>query len=162
MLQPFIFSIQRRPYGKWREICSTSKRPPIWISVGNWQYPGILGTTTKKDHCVFSGLWPRVYQRGAGIPISFHSWEWKSLIPLPELWQFVFSFPSKSLILEIDFFHSLSVPDFWAWYDCTWVPPLCPRKSFPPIPDIWSRKRVSTVAGLEPAIPRSEVWCLIH
>ena len=85
----------------------------------------------QKYHCLFSGLWPRVYQRGAGIPISFHSWEWKSLIPLPELWQFVFSFPSKSLILEIDFFYSLSVPDFREWYDCTWVPPLCSRKSFP-------------------------------
>ena len=26
MLQPFIFSIQRRPYGKWKEIGTTSKR----------------------------------------------------------------------------------------------------------------------------------------
>ena len=24
------------------------------------------------------------------------------------------------------------------------------------------RQKISTVTGLEPAIPRSEVWCLIH
>ena len=28
--------------------------------------------------------------------------------------------------------------------------------------EIYLLKKLSTMAGLEPAIPRSEVWCLIH
>ena len=99
-----------------------------------------LGSHNQKEQCLFSGLGPSVYQRGAGTPISVHSWEWKSLIPVPELWS-RFSIPFQFLNIGNKFLSFLSVPDFWEWYDCTWVPPLCSRKSFPPIPDKWGRKR---------------------
>ena len=37
------------------------------------------------------------------------------LIPFPELWEWIFSFPSRSRISGMDFFHSLPVPEFWEW-----------------------------------------------
>ena len=99
-----------------------------------------LGSHNQKEQCLFSGLGPSVYQRGAGTPISVHSWEWKSLIPVPELWS-RFSIPFQFLNIGNKFLSFLSVPDFWEWYDCTLVPLLCSRKLFPSIPDKWGRKR---------------------
>ena len=49
------------------------------------------------------------------IPVPGHSQEWRPLIPFPELWEWIFSFPSRSRILGMDFFHSLPVPEFWEW-----------------------------------------------
>ena len=54
-------------------------------------------------------------QGWAGIPVPGHSQEWMPLIPFPELWEWIFSFPSRSRILGMDFFHSLPVPEFWEW-----------------------------------------------
>ena len=34
------------------------------------------------------------------------------LIPFPELWECFFSFPSRSWIVGMDFFHSLPIPEF--------------------------------------------------
>ena len=48
-------------------------------------------------------------------PVPGHSQEWRPLIPFPELWEWIFSFPSRSRILGMDFFHSLPVPEFWEW-----------------------------------------------
>ena len=39
----------------------------------------------------------------------FHS------LPVPELWEWFFSFPSRSRIVGMDFFHSLPVPELWEW-----------------------------------------------
>ena len=57
----------------------------------------------------------RPTQGWAGIPVPGHSQEWRPLIPFPELWEWIFSFPSRSRILGMDFFHSLPVPEFWEW-----------------------------------------------
>ena len=54
-------------------------------------------------------------QGWAGIPVPVHSQEWKPLIPFPELWEWIFSFPSHSRIVGMDFFHSPTVPDLWEW-----------------------------------------------
>ena len=54
-------------------------------------------------------------QGGAGIPVPGHSQEWRPLIPFPELWEWIFSFPSRSRILGMDFFHSLPIPGIWEW-----------------------------------------------
>ena len=68
-------------------------------------------------------------QERAGIPVPVHSREWKPLIPFPELWECLFfipfpfpnygngffSFPSRSRIVGMDFFHSLPVPELWEW-----------------------------------------------
>ena len=40
--------------------------------------------------------------------------EWKPLIPVPEMWECFFSFPSCSRISGI-FFYSLPVSEFWGW-----------------------------------------------
>ena len=39
----------------------------------------------------------------------FHS------LPVPEFWEWIFSFPSRSRISGMDFFHSLPVPEFREW-----------------------------------------------
>merc|ERR1712155_294613 len=49
------------------------------------------------------------------VPVPGHSQEWRPLIPFPELWECIFSFPSRFRILGMDFFHSLPVPEFWEW-----------------------------------------------
>merc|ERR1712155_163856 len=49
------------------------------------------------------------------VPIPGHSQEWRPLIPFPKLWEWIFSFPSRSRILGMGFFHSLPVPEFWEW-----------------------------------------------
>ena len=36
----------------------------------------------------------------------FHS------LPVPELWEWIFSFPSRSRIVGMDFFNSLPIPEF--------------------------------------------------
>ena len=54
-------------------------------------------------------------QGWAGIPVPVHSQEWKPLIPFPELWEWIFSFPSRSWILGMLFCHSLPVPEIWEW-----------------------------------------------
>ena len=56
-----------------------------------------------------------VWQGWAGIPVPVHSQEWKPLIPFPELWEWIFSFPSRSRISGMLFFHSLPVPELWEW-----------------------------------------------
>ena len=67
-------------------------------------------------------------QGWAGIPVPGHSQEWRPLIPVPELWEWIFSFPSRSRISGMSFFipfpfpnfgngffHSLPVPKLWEW-----------------------------------------------
>ena len=39
----------------------------------------------------------------------FHS------LPVPEFWEWIFSFPSRSRILGMGFFNSLPVPKLWEW-----------------------------------------------
>ena len=39
----------------------------------------------------------------------------KPLIPTPELWEWILSFPSRSRNMGVDFFYSLLVPKFWEW-----------------------------------------------
>ena len=58
----------------------------------------------------------RLGQGWAGIPVPVHSQEWKPLIPFPELWEWIFSFPSRSRISGMLFFHSLPVPELWEWF----------------------------------------------
>ena len=53
--------------------------------------------------------------RSIPAPVPSHSQEWRPLIPFPEVWEWIFSFPSRSRILGMDFFHSLPVPEFWEW-----------------------------------------------
>ena len=55
-------------------------------------------------------------QGWAGIPVPVHSQEWKPLIPFPELWEWIFSFHSRSRILGMLFFHSLPLPKLWEWF----------------------------------------------
>ena len=52
-------------------------------------------------------------QGWAGILVPVHSQEWKPLIPVPELWEWIFSSPSRSWIMGMGFFHHLSVPEMW-------------------------------------------------
>ena len=80
-----------------------------------------------------------VSQGWVGIPVPVQSQEWKPLsrslimgmdffipfpfpnfrnaffhsLPVPELWEWVFSFPFRSWIVGMDFFCSLSIPKFW-------------------------------------------------
>ena len=160
MLQPFIFSIQRRPNGKWREICSTSKRPPIWISVGNWQYPGILGTTTKISLFVFWSLTKSLSERSRNSHFfSFLGMKVSDSSSRTVAIRFFIPFQILNIGNRFFLFPFCSRFSGMIWLHLGSAPLL--QKVFP-IPDKWGRKRVSTVAGLEPAIPRSEVWCLIH
>ena len=48
-------------------------------------------------------------QGWAGIPVPGHSQEWRPLIPVPELWEWIFSFPSRSRTLGMEFF--IPVPE---------------------------------------------------
>ena len=49
------------------------------------------------------------------LPVPGHSQEWRPLIPFPNFGNGFFSFPSRSRILGMDFFHSLPVPEFREW-----------------------------------------------
>merc|ERR1711872_343544 len=49
------------------------------------------------------------------LPFPGHSQEWRPLIPFPNFENGFFSFPSRSRISGMDFFHSLPVPEFWEW-----------------------------------------------
>merc|ERR1712155_273852 len=49
------------------------------------------------------------------LPVPGHSQEWRPLIPFPNFGNGFFSFPSRSQISGMDFFHSLPVPEFWEW-----------------------------------------------
>ena len=64
----------------------------------------------------------------SGNSRSRPSQEWEPLIPFPELWEWIFSFPSRSWISGMlffipfpfpnygnGFFHSLPVPELWEW-----------------------------------------------
>ena len=77
---------------------------------------------------ILSNVFTAQHQGWAGIPVPVHSQEWKPLIPFPELWEWIFSFPSRSRILGMffsfpsrsrimgmGFFHSLPVPKLWEW-----------------------------------------------
>ena len=55
------------------------------------------------------------FQGWAGIPVPGHSQEWRPLIPFPNFGNGFFSFPSRSRISGMDFFHSLPVPEFREW-----------------------------------------------
>merc|ERR1712155_446098 len=88
------------------------------------------------------------------VPIPGHSQEWRPLIPFPELWECIFSFPSRSRILGMDFFHSLPVPEFWEWDFFLSLP----------IPEIWewiflfpSRSRILGM-GFFLSLPIPEIW----
>ena len=50
-------------------------------------------------------------QGWAGIPVPLHSQEWKPLIPVPELWGCMFSFPSRSRIMGMLFFIPFPFPN---------------------------------------------------
>ena len=51
-------------------------------------------------------------QGWAGIPDPSHSQEWKPLIPCPELWEWIFSFPSCSRISGMPFFIPFPFPNY--------------------------------------------------
>ena len=51
-------------------------------------------------------------QGWAGIPVPVHSQEWKPLIPFPELWEWIFSFPSRSRISGMLFFIPFPFPNY--------------------------------------------------
>ena len=57
------------------------------------------------------------YGNGFFIPFSFlnRGNEFFPSLPVPELWEWIFSFPSRSRIVGMDFFHSLPVPELWEW-----------------------------------------------
>jgi len=54
-------------------------------------------------------------QHFRSLPVPGHSQEWRPLIPFPNFGNGFFSFPSRSRISGMDFFHSLPVPEFWEW-----------------------------------------------
>ena len=62
----------------------------------------------------------------------FHS------LPVPEFWEWIFSFPSRSRILGMGFFYSLPVPELWEWNFLFPFPFPNPQKSFPLTPDFVS------------------------
>merc|ERR1712067_116737 len=49
------------------------------------------------------------------LPVPGHSQEWRPLIPFPNFGDGFFSFPSRSRISGMDFFHSLPVPESREW-----------------------------------------------
>ena len=51
-------------------------------------------------------LWFPFSNYGDGF---FHS------LPVPEFWECLFSFPSRSRIMGLVFFHSLPIPELWEW-----------------------------------------------
>ena len=53
-----------------------------------------------------------LHQGWAGIPVPGHSQEWRPLIPVPELWEWIFSFPSRSRISGMSFFIPFPFPNF--------------------------------------------------
>ena len=57
----------------------------------------------------------------------FHS------LPVPEFWEWIFLFPSRSRILGMGFFNSLPVPELWEWNFLFPFPN--PQKSFPLTPE---------------------------
>ena len=69
----------------------------------------------------------KLFKGWAGIPVPVHSQEWKPLIPIPELWEWILSFPSRSRISGMFFFHSLPSPELW---ECFFFHSL-------PIPELW-------------------------
>ena len=116
---------KRNIYKSWNVHCAFSWSLDLWHVMKGSQTSNPylcwkltisrkLGSHNQKEHCLLSGLGPSVYQRGAGIPISVHSWEWKSLILVPELW-IRFSIPFQFLNIGNKFLSFLSVPDFWEW-----------------------------------------------
>ena len=46
---------------------------------------------------------------------EFREWIFFIPFPFPNFGNGFFSFPSRSRILGMDFFHSLPVPEFWEW-----------------------------------------------
>jgi len=58
----------------------------------------------------------------------FHS------LPVPELWEWIFLFPSRSRISGMVFFNSLPVPEFREWVFSIPFPFPNPQKSFPLTP----------------------------
>ena len=83
-------------------------------------------------HSHFFSLFPSTNINGPGVSGNSRSWsfprmeasdslpefrEWIFFIPFPfpNFGNGFFSFPSRSRILGMDFFHSLPVPEFWEW-----------------------------------------------
>ena len=58
----------------------------------------------------------------------FHS------LPIPEIWEWIFLFPSRSRISGMGFFNSLPVPEFREWAFSIPFPFPNPQKSFPLTP----------------------------
>ena len=56
-------------------------------------------------------------------------------LPVPELWEWIFLFPSRSRISGMVFFNSLPVPEFREWVFSIPFPFPNPQKSFPLTPD---------------------------
>ena len=49
------------------------------------------------------------------IPVPINSREWNGLIPVPEFWKWIFSFPPFSQILVMSSFIPFFVPKLWEW-----------------------------------------------
>ena len=73
-------------------------------------------------------------QGWAGIPVPVHSQEWKPLIPFPELWEWIFSFPSHSRILGMLFFIPFPFPNYGNGFFIPFPLPNCGNGFFIPFP----------------------------
>ena len=74
--------------------------------------------STGFNHCNFSfpsrsRSFPRM-EASDSLP-EFREWIFFIPFPFPNFGNGFFSFPSRSRILGMDFFHSLPVPEFWEW-----------------------------------------------
>merc|ERR1711949_43711 len=68
---------------------------------------------------------------------EFREWIFFIPFPFPNFGNGFFSFPSRSRISGMDFFHSLPVPKFREWVFSIPFPFPNPQKSFPLTP-VWS------------------------
>ena len=57
-------------------------------------------------------------------------------LPVPKIWDWIFLFPSRSQILGMGFFNSLPIPELWEWNFLFLFPFPNPQKSFPLTPEI--------------------------
>ena len=92
MLQPFIFSIQRRPFGK----LTRSQN---------------FGSHNKKKHCLFLVFNQVSIREEQELPFLFILGNGSLWFLFPNC-EVVFPFPSNSLILGINFCHSFLFPIF--------------------------------------------------
>merc|ERR1711954_290543 len=101
---------------------------------------------------------------------KFREWIFFIPFPFPNFGNGFFSFPSRSRIPGMDFFHSLPVPEFREWIFSIPFPFPNPQKSFPLTPavlgctglywDVMGRLRLSGLTGLYWAALRQTLnWC---